>query len=60
MGAQDERAPFERLFLAAMTACRFNPRMRAVHQRMRDSGKPPKFAFIAVAPLGLTGYLTEF
>lgn len=37
------------LYLAAMTACRFNPTMRVVYERMRESGKPPKLAFIAVA-----------
>ncbi len=37
------------LYLAAMTASRFNPKMREVYQRLRDSGKPPKLAFIAVA-----------
>ena len=37
------------LYLAAMTASRFNPKMRAVYQRLRESGKPPKLAFIAVA-----------
>lgn len=37
------------LYLAAMTASRFNPKMREVYQRLRESGKPPKLAFIAVA-----------
>ena len=37
------------LYLAAMTASRFNPTMREVYQRLRESGKPPKLAFIAVA-----------
>jgi len=37
------------LCLAAMTASRFNPRMREVYQRLRESGKHPKLAFIAVA-----------
>ncbi len=37
------------LYLAAMTASRFNPKMREVYQRLRESGKPPKLAFIAIA-----------
>ncbi len=37
------------LYLAAMTASRFNPKMCEVYQRLRESGKPPKLAFIAVA-----------
>lgn len=37
------------LYLSAMTASRFNPTMKAVYQRLRDAGKPPKLAFIAIA-----------
>ena len=37
------------LYLAAMTAARFNPTLRALYQRLRQAGKPPKLAFIAVA-----------
>jgi transposase len=37
------------LYLAAMTAARFNPSMKVLYQRLRESGKPPKLAFIAVA-----------
>lgn len=37
------------LYLAAMTAARFNPSMKAFYQTLRESGKPPKLAFIAVA-----------
>ena len=37
------------LYLAAMTAARFNPTMKAVYQRLRDAGKPPKLAFVAIA-----------
>ncbi len=37
------------LYLAAMNAARFNPVMRALYQRLRQAGKPPKLAFIAVA-----------
>jgi len=37
------------LYLAAMTASRFNPTMKAIYQRLREAGKPPKLAFIAIA-----------
>ena len=37
------------LYLAAMTASRFNPTLREVYERLRASGKPPKLAFIAIA-----------
>jgi len=37
------------LYLAAMTASRFNPVLRDLYQRLRLAGKPPKLAFIAVA-----------
>jgi transposase len=37
------------LYLAAMTAARFNPVLRALYQRLRQAGKPPKVAFVAVA-----------
>ncbi len=37
------------LYLAAMTASRFNPTLAALYQRLREAGKPPKLAFIAVA-----------
>ena len=37
------------LYLAAMTAARFNPTMKGVYQRLRGAGKPPKLAFVAVA-----------
>ncbi len=37
------------LYLAAMTAARFNPTMKSVYQRLRDAGKPPKLAFVAIA-----------
>jgi len=37
------------LYLAAMTAARFNPTLKVVYQRLRDAGKPPKLAFIAIA-----------
>jgi len=37
------------LYLAALTATRLNPGMRAFYQRLRANGKPPKAALIAVA-----------
>jgi transposase len=37
------------LYLAAMTASRFNPPLTELYQRLRKAGKPPKLAFIAVA-----------
>jgi transposase len=37
------------LYLAAMSAARFNPVLREVYQRLRQAGKPPKLAFVAVA-----------
>jgi transposase len=42
------------LYLAAMTAARFNPSLRALYQRLREAGKPPKLAFVAVARKLLT------
>jgi transposase len=42
------------LYLAAMNAARFNPVMRALYQRLRQAGKPPKLAFIALARKLLT------
>ena len=44
------RAPVRRaLYLAALSAARFNADMRAFYQRLRDDGKPAKVALIAVA-----------
>jgi transposase len=37
------------LYLAALTAARFNADMRAFYNRLRAAGKPPKAALIAVA-----------
>jgi len=37
------------LYLAALSAARFNADMKAFHQRLIASGKPPKVALIAVA-----------
>ena len=42
------------LYLAAMSAARFNPVLRALYQRLRQAGKPPKLAFVAVARKLLT------
>jgi transposase len=42
------------LYLAAMSASRFNPVLREVYQRLRQAGKPPKLAFVAVARKLLT------
>ncbi len=42
------------LYLAAMTASRFNPVLRDLYERLRQAGKPPKLAFIAVARKLLT------
>jgi transposase len=37
------------LYLAALTATRFNTDMKAVYLRMKAAGKPPKLAIIAIA-----------
>jgi transposase len=37
------------LYLAAMTGARFNPVLRELYERLRQAGKPPKLAFVAVA-----------
>ena len=37
------------LYLAAMTASRFNPPLTELYQRLRKAGKPPKLAFVAIA-----------
>lgn len=42
------------LYLAAMTASRFNPVLADRYQRLRQAGKPPKLAFVAVARKLLT------
>jgi len=42
------------LFMAAMTAMRWNPPLRAFHQRLRAAGKPKMVALIAVARKLLT------
>jgi transposase len=42
------------LYMAALTASRANPVLKAFHQRLRDAGKQPKVALIAVARKILT------
>jgi transposase len=42
------------LYLAAMSAARFNPVLREIYQRLRLAGKPPKLAFVAIARKLLT------
>jgi transposase len=42
------------LFMGAMTAMRWNPTLRAFHQRLRSAGKPKMVAIIAVARKLLT------
>ncbi|MCP4381367.1 MAG: IS110 family transposase, partial [Hyphomicrobiales bacterium] len=37
------------LYLAALSAARYNPPLRAFYQRLRDKGKSAKLALIAVA-----------
>jgi transposase len=37
------------LYLAAMTASRFNPTLTDLYQGLRLRGKPPKLAFVAIA-----------
>lgn len=42
------------LYLAALSAARFNPDLKTFYQRLRANGKPPKTALIAVARKLLT------
>jgi len=42
------------LYLAAMTGSRFNPVLKELYDRLRQAGKPPKLAFVAVARKLLT------
>lgn len=37
------------LYMAALSACRVNATFKAIYQALRDRGKPPKLAIIAVA-----------
>ncbi len=43
------RAPRSGLYVAAMVGARFNPELKAMNERLRAAGKPPKVAFVAVA-----------
>jgi len=45
-GRQDLR---NALYMAALCAARFNPDLAAFNQRLRNNGKPPKVALVAVA-----------
>ncbi|ACP25093.1 putative transposase for insertion sequence NGRIS-19a [Sinorhizobium fredii NGR234] len=42
------------LYMAALTACRANPLLKAFHQRLLAAGKKPKVALIAIARKILT------
>lgn len=42
------------LFMAAQIAARYNPVLKAFHQRLRDAGKKPKVAIVAVMRRMLT------
>lgn len=42
------------LYMAALTASRCNPNLKAFHQRLCGAGKPPKVALVAVARKILT------
>lgn len=44
----------EALYMAALSASRYHPRLRQVYAAMRDAGKPPKLALIAIARKLLT------
>ena len=46
--------PRTALYLAAMNGARFNPILKAFYLRLREAGKPPKLAFIALARKLLT------
>lgn len=38
------------LYMATLTATRFNPLLRALYLRLRERGKPPKVALVACMP----------
>ena len=43
------RAPVRRvLYMAAVTACRYNPSLKAFHARLSAAGKKSKVAIVAV------------
>jgi transposase len=37
------------LYMAALSACRFNPALKRFHQRLAAAGKKPKIAIVAVS-----------
>ena len=41
-------APRCALYMAALTACRYNPIMKNFYNRLRNAGKKPKVAIVAV------------
>lgn len=41
--------PRKMLYTNALVATRFNPQMKQFYQRLRDNGKPPKVALVAVS-----------
>jgi transposase len=46
--SQGRRATRRALYMAALTASRFNPVLRPVYERLRAAGKPAKVALVAV------------
>jgi transposase len=46
--------PRSALYLAAMNGARFNPVLKPFYERLREAGKPPKLAFVALARKLLT------
>ena len=47
-------APRTALYVAAMVGARFNPQLKMMYERLREAGKPPKVAFVALARKLLT------
>lgn len=46
---QGRRAPRRALYMACLSAVRFNPKIRTFYNRLKAAGKPPKAALIAAA-----------
>ena len=44
----------QRSTVSAMIASRYNPELKAFYERLRESGKPAKVAYVAVARKLLT------
>ena len=42
------------LYMAALSACRFNPKMKELYEKMKEAGKPSKVALCAIARRLLT------